>query len=82
MTSLNTELTRDGIKLTDTTGAHQGMIGYINSQDKPWHVVATGADPGLSWSTREAAEFYALAVYAERTEMNNRTAERDFHNNN
>ena len=69
MTSLNTKLTNTGLKLTNDNGKDQGHIAYNPEQARPWHVVAAGGDHKRWWASQEAAEFYALALYADRLEM-------------
>ena len=82
MTSLYTQLDKTGILLTDDQDRQQGRIAYNADMASPWHVVSAGADPNRWWSTREAAEFYALAVYADRQSGPDTRAEVEFHTNN
>ena len=72
---LNTEHTASGIRLTDDNGEKQGFVAYnIDKLPRPWHVVAAGGDHTRWWLTLEAAEFYALALYADRLENQRRAA--------
>lgn len=66
MTTLNTQRTDAGVELTDDDGRRQGLIAYEGDTIRAWHVIAEGADPGRRWLTLEAAQFYALALYADR----------------
>ena len=71
-THLNTELTRDGIKLTTDDGEYFGHIAVeVGSLGGfAYSVVHNGTPYGgqdaATWKTMEAAEFYALAVLANR----------------
>ncbi len=81
-TSLNTERDGTDILLTDNAGKYQGRIAYNVETVAPgrhWHVIARGGDPNQWWATQEAASFYALALYADRVEMN-RNEEPDIRN--
>ncbi len=69
-TSLNTERIDTGLRLTSKDDQYQGLIAYNGEMaPRPWHVITGGANPERWWSTSEAAEFYALALYADKTEI-------------
>lgn len=64
-TSLNTKTGKSGIELSDD----KGIVRYIIIQRRGpagWQVTRghTGEHISSGWLTREAAEFYALAIYA------------------
>jgi len=69
--SLDTQLTKEGIILSNPET--NGIVSKIIYQHNPspdygglWQVVdPTGALLGPAWVKREAAEFYALARFAE-----------------
>ena len=67
MTSLNTERRGDGVHLTDNHGALIHIITYQSDDNGLWQVTQPdGEQIGKCWRSLEAAEFYALAVYADK----------------
>ena len=67
--TLNTQRDENGVILTNDDDERQGHITFIPDRfEAPWHVKIAGSDPDKNWRTLEAAEFYALALYADHIE--------------
>ncbi len=76
-TTLNTNMTRDGVELSDGDGTVIFVLVYDHDYtylDEPWRWFVTRADgEGITrrgWATQEAAGFYALALHAHAIEIN------------
>ena len=66
MTTLNTTLTAAGVLLSPIGGPILYRIEYRSDHEKPWLLSDELAEKAWSFRTREAAEFYALHLEAER----------------
>ena len=65
--SLTTDCRDDGVHCTTDDGETLYVITYQMTPGGSWHVTtpSSGEPLGRAWLTLEAAEFYALALYAE-----------------
>ena len=67
-TTLHTQLTKAGIELSNDDGTVHYIIGY-QFDPRLWQVSRPdGEQVGPAWITREAAEFYALALHVDAKE--------------
>jgi len=65
LTQLNIRPTTQGVELSDRDSIVVAMIKRNSNENfKPWTVHMDGAHNN-GWHTLEAAEFYALALYAD-----------------